>query len=453
MFNLRVKLLGVLTLLYVLISACIFHYMNVDKVNKITEFEYNNLDAQAKIIGQWINKQGGCTDPSPDLHFNEFTAESFFVSGIAYRVSCDNNGFSMQTYAFPKLENIDGFLDTYEDDEGEGWFVLERNLNNGKFTIALQERSSGVWFLETSTLVMVILMPFFVLIVLYFSIAFLLRPLNQLSNAIVNNSDALTDLKTVPELTQIKEAFLKIKNEQTHSLSIKNFALQNERSFTANAAHELLTPLAAIKAEVQLQQRLTKSETSQNGLTEILLRANRAIKTVDQLITLGRLEPGHKPKNISSIKLSTMIKDILEDCSSDIKTKKIQITTLIPHEHIIIASPVLLDTLLRNLLQNAINYTPHGKSVDVRSYEENNTICLTIANDCNELPEYLTDHIFDRFVRGPHEVETGSGLGLAIAQKIAYVHDTQLVHTVSKSGKYIDFSIQFQAINDVETDL
>ncbi|PHR57218.1 MAG: hypothetical protein COA43_12595 [Robiginitomaculum sp.] len=450
MFNLRVKLLGVLTLLYVLITACIYHYINADKVNKMTEFEYNNLDAQAKIMGQWINKQGGCTQPSPDLHFNEFTAESFFVSGIAYRVICKNNGFSIETYAFPKLDNIDGFLDTYEDEEGDGWFVLERNLNNGKFIIALKERSTGVWFIETSTLVMVILMPFFVMVVLYFSIAFLLRPLNQLTNVVVSSPDTLENLNVAPELAQIKAAFLKLRNEQTHTLSIKKIALKNERSFTANAAHELLTPLAAIKAEVQLQQRLTEDETLYDGLSEILLRANRAIKTVDQLITLGRLEPGHKPKNISPINLNIMINDILDDLRLDIKTQNFQITTSLPQDHIIIASAVLIDTLLRNLLQNTINYTPYGRGIEIISREENNAIYLAIANDCNELPEYLTDHIFDRFVRGPHESETGSGLGLSIAQKIALVHDTQLVHSVSKNRKYITFSIRLPDGNAVE---
>lgn len=447
MFNLRFKLLSILTLLYVLISACIYHYVNTDKINKITEFEYNNLDAQAKIIGQWINKQGGCTTPTPDLHFNEFTAESFFVSGIAYRLVCENNGFSMESYAFPKLENIDGFLDTYEDEDGGKWFALERNLNNGTFTIVLSERSTGVWFLETSTLVMMVFMPFFVLIALYFLVIQLLRPLYKLTHAIVNKPDTLISLKTVPELTPIKEAYLKLKSEQTHTLSTKNFVLENERSFTANAAHELLTPLAAIKAEVQLQQRLTKDEKLHVGLTEILSRANRAIKTVDQLITLGRLEPGHAPKNISPINLNTMVNDILDDWRAKIAIQKYQITTRISQEHIIIASPVLIDTLLRNVLQNALNYTPHGQSIEIKSGKDNNAIYLTIANDCNELPEYLTDHIFDRFVRGPHEIETGSGLGLAIARKIALVHDTQLVHSVRKNRKHITFSVQFVSHN------
>lgn len=198
-------------------------------------------------------------------------------------------------------------------------------------------------------------------------------------------------------------------------------ALEKERRFTDDAAHELRTPLAALKTQAQVALRATDKQEQQRALQQILQSVDRASHLVQQMLTLARLSPEKVDSRSRSINLFNASADIIAQHATQLAFEKNIDLSLTGDEQVKInAEPTSLSILISNLVDNAIKYTPNNGTVNVNiSSIEDDGVVLTIKDSGPGIDEQLQQRVFDRFYRVVGNSSNGSGLGLAIAQQSA----------------------------------
>jgi signal transduction histidine kinase len=201
-------------------------------------------------------------------------------------------------------------------------------------------------------------------------------------------------------------------------------ALEGEQRFTANAAHELLTPLAAIKTEVQLCQLQLGDERGAVMLDRIAQRVDRASHTVSQLLTLARLDP-EQPLTFRQLCLDSLLSEALADTAHLADQRGLTLATNARAGVYISGNEESLAILLRNLLINAFRYAAAGTTVAIQLLA-GECVQLQIANECSPLSKQEFSRICERFYRAPGAVGQGSGLGLSIVARIAGQHGARL---------------------------
>jgi len=211
------------------------------------------------------------------------------------------------------------------------------------------------------------------------------------------------------------------------------FALEAEQRFTANAAHELTTPLAAIKAEVQLCQRQLRDTASEGLLRGISDRVDRASHTVEQLLTLARLDP-ESPLERVSVPLRALLVEVLADTGHLARANRLSVEFEDGPEVAVSGNAEALAILLRNLLVNAFRYATPGSAVHIH-LTRSDAVRLEICNACAPLSPEEFRQIGHRFYRVPGTVPTGAGLGLSIVERIATLHDATFSASAWRAGE------------------
>lgn len=207
-------------------------------------------------------------------------------------------------------------------------------------------------------------------------------------------------------------------------------SFKREREFTDHAAHELRTPLAAMKTQTQVLIKKAKDMPEcRDGLENLQSSIDRATHLVEQLLSLARLQHEDLPQE------KTDLSDILEDGLADIAPradrKHIVVASDISRQCFVMAHPDSAGILLRNLLDNAVKYTPEGGKVSVSLTHDGE---LTIADTGPGLSDEDKVRVFGRFVRADKSGQAGSGLGLSIAQWIAESHNVVIELQDGDSG-------------------
>jgi signal transduction histidine kinase len=199
------------------------------------------------------------------------------------------------------------------------------------------------------------------------------------------------------------------------------FALEAEQRFTANAAHELTTPLAAIKAEVQLCQRQLRDAAAARLLSGISDRVDRASHTVEQLLTLARLDPEF-PLQCVPVPLRALLAEVLAETGHLARANDLIVDLAAGPEITVSGNVEALAILLRNLLVNAFRYATPGTTLHIRLALAD-AVHLEICNACPPLSAAEFRQISQRFYRVPGTAPVGAGLGLSIVERIATLHD------------------------------
>ncbi|WP_110717111.1 ATP-binding protein [Salinicola acroporae] len=194
--------------------------------------------------------------------------------------------------------------------------------------------------------------------------------------------------------------------------------LEKERRFTANAAHELRTPLAAIKVHAQNLASDTTEERSQRGARSIINGVDRMTRVVEQLLTLSRLESG-EGMNRQMVGLKRLGRELQRDMQPLVERRGIRFTQEIPDALQIHSYENGLYVLLRNLLDNALRYTPEDGEVRLRMWQTGDRLHIEIADSGPGIAVAERERVFERFVRLAGQQTSGSGLGLSIVQELA----------------------------------
>lgn len=206
-------------------------------------------------------------------------------------------------------------------------------------------------------------------------------------------------------------------------------AFEAQKSFVGDAAHELRSPLAALKLQALGLQRATGEARRQVAVGRLTAGIDRATRLVEQLLVLARQQAnaanGSQPQPVSLVDMARLaVADkapSAQACQVDLGLGLNQADT-----GQIAGHPEALRILLRNLVDNAVKYTPTGGRVDVAVRHVGDRLVLTVDDSGPGIPEPDRARVLDRFYRLPGTEASGSGLGLAIVKSIAELHGARL---------------------------
>jgi two-component system, OmpR family, sensor histidine kinase QseC len=225
-----------------------------------------------------------------------------------------------------------------------------------------------------------------------------------------------------------------------------NGLLERERRFTADAAHELRTPLAALKIHAQNAARATSDTERQASLQRLLAGVERGTRLAEQMLAYSRATAARTSLPAHSVSLRQVLEDALEDTLPRLKERaqKIAVLTDPPVEDIVVRGDhERLVGLVRNLLDNAVRYAPAGSVVQVELRSREGAVTLSIADQGPGIARELRERVFESYYRIPGSAGDGSGLGLAIVREIAAQHGAQVEVTEGEAGRGTRVTVTF----------
>lgn len=276
----------------------------------------------------------------------------------------------------------------------------------------------------------------------YFISGHALRPIREFSDKIEevqaqNLSDSKLEENKVKELNQLSVSYNKMLGRLSDAFEI-------QRQFTANAAHELRTPLALMQVQLDSynsgQHPGSDAETVQTikMVTEQNDRLSKMVKTLldmSELQTVGRDE---------AIMVDALVDEVLADLEPLAREKDVELTGNC-EDITIVGSDILIYRLVYNLVENAIKYNHPGGQVTVSASRKEKCVCLSVADTGNGIPEELRERVFEPFFRvdkSRSRALGGVGLGLALVHEIVRVHEGSIAVRSNPSGGTV-FEVMF----------
>ncbi|MDR2013221.1 MAG: sensor histidine kinase N-terminal domain-containing protein [Rhodanobacter sp.] len=213
-----------------------------------------------------------------------------------------------------------------------------------------------------------------------------------------------------------------------------------ERRFTADAAHELRTPIAAIKAQAQVAMAAEDNATRRHALCGTLQGCDRAAHLVDQLLLLSRLEASAAMPEKQPIDLGALARQVMADIAPMALEKMQQIELENSQSCVVTGNAALLASLARNLIDNAIRYSPAQARIVVTVTQRNGGVLLRVEDSGPGLASTEQERLGERFFRVAGTTQSGSGLGWSIVRCIASAHgaDVDIARSPDLGGLRVD---------------
>lgn len=306
---------------------------------------------------------------------------------------------------------------------------------SGKGAIMIQVAEKATLRTDSARqIILRMMVPQAVLVILaalavWFGVGFGLRALTSVRTEIESRSHV--DLSPISESNKPYEVrpLVRAMNDLLSRLSA---ALAAQQRFIADAAHQLRTPVAALKTQTELAVRQVGQGEAQATLQQLHTAADHAARLVSQLLTLARAEPGsHRSVMRERLSLDALARETAGDWVPRALNRGIDLgfdDSSSAAE--ISADPFLVRELLNNLIDNAINYTPSGGRITVRVLQNEGRPTLEVEDDGCGIPEEERERVFERFYRNAGSTPEGCGLGLAIVREIAQGHGaTASIHS------------------------
>ena len=288
-----------------------------------------------------------------------------------------------------------------------------------------------------------ILLWFMQWLILHFAVKRQFKVIQQLSKNIAEkNADDLAPIQQqVPELKELQPMVLQL-NQLLQRLKQSLLA---EQRFTADASHELRSPLSAIQMRLQVLKR--KYPDLNQDLASIQNDVSRGTQVLENLLLLARLDPTntHQLPKID-VNLQAIVCDVIQALQPFALEKNIQITTHIADDLSIFANEKLIFTCVRNFVDNAIRYAGQGGHVFIDVQQRHQNVVMTIADDGQSLTEEILQRLGERFYRALGTKTQGSGLGLSICQKIMQLHAGEIHFSKSGYGG-LQVTLQFRLLH------
>jgi two-component system OmpR family sensor kinase/two-component system sensor histidine kinase QseC len=190
----------------------------------------------------------------------------------------------------------------------------------------------------------------------------------------------------------------------------------------ADAAHELRSPLTALKLQLQLLARAPDEAARSQALVKLNDGVDRATHLIEQLLTAARTDPNDTTIVVQPTDLAELVRHEIADVFFLAQERRIGVELDAPDHIMIAADAAALRILTRNLLDNAIRYTPAGGAVHASVAANGGETSLTIEDSGPGIPENERERVFDRFYRRETNEQPGSGLGLSIVKNIVEQH-------------------------------
>lgn len=403
-------------------------------------------------IGQF--QQDGRTDSLPDIargqHSERIVFQIWQRDGRLHYRSTGIDTHPMVAIGLPpSIADVTDPDDAWEDAyatiqiRGQAYRSFVVWDQQGQFQVQIAERDdirqqifdeSAQHLLNISLLFLPILA---ILIFIFVKIS--LQPLRQLTLSISNQAiENLQPIQTAAprELQPMVNAL----NQLLHHI---NQSFERERRFTANAAHELRTPLAAIRLHAQVLQGARNPAEATEAALDIQHGVDRCTRLMEQLLVLARLDPQHPMIEQQHFDLAQQIAVVATQHDYLLKQQQIHLRLDTPPTDVV-GNPDQIEILLRNLLDNAIRYGGNGHVIWIRcGLNDQQQVYLSVEDQGIGIPSEQRDKVFDRFYRLVDAASTGSGLGLSIVRQIVQLHQADIQLTEGRDQQGSRFIVTF----------
>ena len=317
--------------------------------------------------------------------------------------------------------------------------------------LSVRERRAAELALQTLK-PFALLLPVLALLI-WVAVGLALEPLQRLTAQVkarrVDALDALPGEQLPDEVQPLVSAL----NELLGRLRA---ALERERAFMADAAHELRTPLTALHLQMGMLARANSEGERDAAMSTLAAGVQRAIHLAEQMLMLARQEPRADSPRVP-VRLDGLAREIVAELVPLADAGRIDLGVAAAQPATVAGDADALRTLLRNLVDNAVRYTPPGGRVDVSvtgplataTPESGNAAAdtggarLTVTDDGPGIPPAERARVFDRFHRSPGTRPSGSGLGLAIVRTIAEAHGATVRLGEGPEGKGLSVTVSF----------
>jgi two-component system sensor histidine kinase QseC len=252
-------------------------------------------------------------------------------------------------------------------------------------------------------------------VLIWWSIGRAMKPLYRIRDAIAHRDPRNLDYM---QLENAPVEVVPLVQELNNLFSALNRAFEVERRFTDDAAHELRTPLSALKTQVQVALRSDSEADRQEALENIIIGVDRMTHLLNQMLTLARLDNA-RDLQLMNVDLEDTISAITRQLAEKTRQKNISVKYQPTQKITFLSEPVSLEMLLRNLIDNAVNYTPAGGEVVIETLENPDEVLINITDTGPGINPEMYERVFERYFRKPGQVQNGSGLGLSIARRCA----------------------------------
>ncbi|MDF2867209.1 MAG: two-component sensor histidine kinase [Gammaproteobacteria bacterium] len=389
--------------------------------------------------------------PAQISHFTSQIANNSLKSHYSNRFQFqvwDKNGKVLLHSANAPKDKLyspeDGFSNQFID--GERWRVFTIHDNQLGIVIVAAEPfvirdELGNRIARDDLYIMLLTYPISGVLI-WFIIGLGLRSIRRVADEIAHRESNYlepVDLQSVP--VEIKP----LVNELNKLFYRLNQALEREKRFAADAAHELKTPLAALRTQTQVALRTTHEQERNTALHNLITGVDRCTHVVQQLLTLSRLLPEENTlEDIKKVNLPALAAEIIAQLVPAALEKNIEVALINRKQVIIIeGNAIALGILIRNLVDNAIRYTPNNGKVKIYITMTRNHVNLRVTDNGPGIPPELRGRVFERFYRVLGNQSTGSGLGMAIVQQIALLHKAKVKLATPKNGKGLEVKVMF----------
>jgi len=348
-----------------------------------------------------------------------------------------------------RMTTVDGYSNITID--GTNWRVLSRTFRDrDNLQIIVGERKEVRDKLTHKILIhvfwpIVIALPPLILFIML-GIQRGLLPLYKLSDEIADRSP--TQLSPV-SIEGLPEEIIPLIVSLNSLLNRLSYALNNERRFTADAAHELRTPLAALKAQAQVAARSDNKEQRINAIENTIRGMDRLTRLVEQMLTLARLDPEDAAKQHQPVDLEKIVEFVSSELALTALKKKLHFELIRKGKCIVDGQEMALSVLARNLIDNAIRYASDGDKILISVYKKDAYVIFSVTDSGPGIPDNERHRILDRFYRIIGTDADGSGLGLSIVKRISDNHNATLEILTPANNQGVEFRVTFNAIEQL----
>lgn len=328
-----------------------------------------------------------------------------------------------------------GFTEIERD--GNGWRLLNTVSDDGAYRIQVSQAMSvreyeAFEVASHTSLPLAIILPL-LLLALYLSIRRGLRPLDELAADVAARSPE--NLAALPR-QNIPQEVRPLLVALNRLLGRLDQALESERRFTADAAHELRTPLAAVKIQTQVALASTDPQKHAHALQQILAGVDRSSRLVDQLLRLARLDPLADIPDPQPVDLLDLAEDAMLAANAGADDDSGRVGLGEAASASVLGDSDLLGIAVRNLVDNALRYAPAPGRVRIDVGCDEHGPRLAVVDHGPGVPAADLGRLSERFYRGRDVSAEGSGLGLAIVARIAELHGARLEFANGENGGF-----------------
>jgi len=361
-----------------------------------------------------------------------------YINRLTFQYWSSDNQRLLYTPEAPDLEldSIpDGFSNAWINNQEWRVFTATNHASGAKFILSEQYDTRNelrTRIAQDDLYIMLITFPLSGLLI-WIVIGRGLKSLDKVANEVAHRApshlepvkveDAPEEIK--PIIDELNKLFFRLQE-----------GFEREKRFAADAAHELKTPLAVIKTQAQVALKATKKAEKNEAIDKIISGIDRTTHIVQQLLTMSQLVPDAEHiSGFEQVDLVKVTRDMVATLAPKAIEKHIELEfesgKKLPKLH---GNTTAICILVRNLVDNAISYTPSKGEVSVKIYKSDNHMMLEVSDNGPGISKNLHKRVFERFYRVVGNKAPGSGLGLAIAKQIVDLHRGSI--KLSKPAKH-----------------